>query len=173
MKNNKIIETINKILLNVLLVFAVLVFMLAIYSLIQVRWIRKSYSHFAGFIALVEKTESMQKEIYPDELLIIRVGNYNIKEGDIISYYKGNEVITHRVIQVFDDGVITKGDNAENIDDKISNEMILGKIVFNVRATRFIKNVLFNPKVLILLIITLILLILTIKAWKDDWRKNE
>lgn len=59
----------------------------------------------------------------------------NLKVGDIIIYNdKDNNMIIHRIYKINDSGFITKGDNNENIDNRIVKiKDIKGKYVFHIK----------------------------------------
>lgn len=53
----------------------------------------------------------------------------NIQKGDIIAYQNGGIVIVHRVVDISNEGLITKGDNAEELDGNPINEgAYLGRV---------------------------------------------
>ena len=80
---------------------------------------------------LIIKSNSMYPTLEINDIVIIRKANiYNI--NDIITYIEGNKtLITHRIIDVVDTGVITKGDNNNIEDGKIIEfQNIKGKTIF-------------------------------------------
>ncbi len=80
---------------------------------------------------LIIKSNSMYPTLEINDIVIIRKANiYNI--NDIITYSEGNKtLITHRIIDVVDTGVITKGDNNNIEDGKIIEfQNIKGKTIF-------------------------------------------
>lgn len=80
---------------------------------------------------LIIKSNSMYPTLEINDTVIIRKANiYNI--NDIITYSEGNKtLITHRIIDVVDTGVITKGDNNNIEDGKIIEfQNIKGKTIF-------------------------------------------
>lgn len=80
---------------------------------------------------LIIKSNSMYPTFEINDIVIIRKANiYNI--NDIITYSEGNKtLITHRIIDVVDTGVITKGDNNNIEDGKIIEfQNIKGKTIF-------------------------------------------
>ena len=56
-----------------------------------------------------------------------------IKEYDIIAFERGKLLVTHRVVQVLKDGLVTKGDN-NDLDDGITTteKNYVGKSVFSI-----------------------------------------
>ncbi|MBE6138943.1 MAG: signal peptidase I [Firmicutes bacterium] len=65
----------------------------------------------------------------------------NLNIGDIIVYYDKNEnTIIHRIVNIQDNGIITKGDNNENNDNQIVKlSDIKGKYIFHIKYLGSIK----------------------------------
>lgn len=93
-----------------------------------------------------------------DMIFIHSVSSEKIKAGDIITYWTNNEtLITHRVEKIIDEnGMLkyrTKGD-ANQAEDKvwISEDMILGKMVFNIPKGGYVSQFVRSKVGMILLI---------------------
>lgn len=87
------------------------------------------------------KTGSMEEKIHVgDYILILRKKHYNV--GDVVTYTSNNGFITHRIISIDGNTVITKGDANNTEDDKISASTILGKVILS----GSILNVIINYK---------------------------
>lgn len=63
-----------------------------------------------------------------DVIYIKKIKFKNIKINDIITFYKQNKLITHRVIFKKINYLYTKGDNNQKFDGKIKNKNILGLV---------------------------------------------
>lgn len=83
------------------------------------------------------ETGSMEDKIHSgDYVLVYRANNYSV--GDIITYQVGNYFVTHRIIEIENGKVTTKGD-ANNINDEaISINQIKGKIIYHGGLLNFI-----------------------------------
>lgn len=104
------------------------------------------------------KSGSMEKTLYVGDYIIIKKSDkYNV--GDIVTYKKDDDTyITHRIVSISDDKIITKGDANSVNDPEISKEIIIGKLVFKSSCLNFIiKN-----KVIVALVIIILLLIQSI-----------
>ncbi len=75
------------------------------------------------------ETGSMEDGIHVgDYILVSKEGEYRV--GDIVTFKKYGNFVTHRIVEKNGDRVVTKGD-ANNIeDDEISVNDIVGKVVF-------------------------------------------
>ena len=82
------------------------------------------------FRYVVIKSNSMYPIFKKNDIIIIQ-RKKSYKVGDIITYnYKNQYFITHRIIEITENGVITKGDNNNCVDNEVvSAENIIGKII--------------------------------------------
>jgi len=83
------------------------------------------------------ETGSMEDGIHVgDYILISKSGKYNV--GDIVTFKKYGNFVTHRIVEKNGDTVITKGD-ANNVEDEsISVNDIIGKVIIKGGLLNFI-----------------------------------
>ena len=120
------------------------------------------HSSFFGFRIYKVKTGSMEPSIHAlDTILVKKSDSY--KKNDIVTYKNSeNEYVTHRIISIDDDKIITKGD-ANNVKDSPINEKnIIGKVILKISTFGFIDYLLNKPTIWILIFIIGILIILVI-----------
>ena len=114
---NKFIKVL-KFIINIFLI--IIIVLLSIYAILR----------FTNRVEIYKvQTGSMEQGIHVgDYILIVRKNDYN--ENDIVTYKKDGYHITHRIIKIDGDKVITKGD-ANNIEDEeISKSDIVGKLIY-------------------------------------------
>ena len=76
---------------------------------------------------------SMEPELPVGSLCMIDCQQKEPDEGDIISYKAGDSVITHRVVEVTDEGYVTKGDANDAKDPGlVKQKQVFGTCVFNI-----------------------------------------
>ena len=153
--------------LTIILVVVIIFMAVAIYTFIQIKIIRKTYTHFAGVIALSEQTESMKPAINIDDIVFVSINNSGLKKDDIIAYYDNDYVITHRLISINNDSYITLGDNSDSGIEHVNKDQILGKVIYIWRFGTW-KKTMTSPQVYILLLITLMFGSFTILEFKKD-----
>ena len=57
----------------------------------------------------------------------------DVEVKDIIAFKKENTLVTHRVVEITDDGLVTKGDaNQVNDEGAVKKEQFVGRNVFNI-----------------------------------------
>lgn len=134
---------------------------------------------FLGFKTYEIVSRSMEDTINKNDIIVVKkVGKYEINENDIISFKNGNEIITHRIVQIENINgqtlYTTKGDNNRFADDeKISFEQIEGKYVFKLSKLGYLMNFLKNRYFLIVLFIILILCFIHIINVKKRIKNRE
>lgn len=103
-----------------------------------------------GFRSYTVLSGSMEPEFYPGDLVVsIHKNKVNIKEGDIITFRDNDEIVTHRIIDKTQEGYITKGDNNNAVDSfAVSNDNIIGKVLFNIPNAGYIIQFLAKPMVI-------------------------
>lgn len=124
-------KIIKKILNILFVVFMILIIITNLYIL-YVRVIKKeNIIKFFGYSGLIVISGSMEPEININDLIIIKEQEvYN--EQDIVTYEENDSLITHRIIEISDNIIITKGDN-NNVEDKqIESSQIHGKVIYKV-----------------------------------------
>lgn len=122
----------------------------------------KGTPDFLGFKTYEIVSRSMEDTINKNDIIVVKkVDKNEINENDIISFDNGNEIITHRIVEIENINgqtlYTTKGDNNRFADDeKISFEQIEGKYVFKLSKLGYLMNFLKNRYFLIILFIILI-----------------
>ena len=95
---------------------------------------------------------SMEPTIQVGDFIVVKKEkNYRI--NDIVTYRVGEEYITHRIIGINGDVVVTKGDSNNVADNEFTMDMIIGKYLFRFSSFHHIFSVIFQPIVLILLFV--------------------
>ena len=87
---------------------------------------------------------SMEPYLKINSLILIKESN-DYKINDIITYQNGDEYITHRIISINDDEIVTKGDANNKEDDPITKDKIVGKLIYKFYVFGFISYLLTKP----------------------------
>lgn len=146
------------ILLNSLIVIAVIIIVLVIYSVIQTKMLKKDYVNFFGYTVFQVATGSMSSTMEIKDIIIVKIlMSEELKVDDIVVYKQEKATITHRIIEIDKDKITTKGD-ANNAKDKpIARSDIIGKVVKIIPNIGIWEKVFTTPKVYISIIITITL----------------
>ena len=148
------------ILLDILIGFFGIVLLITIYNWVQVKILDNDYSSFFGYSIFEVQTNSMADTINAGDWIIVKYSKkYDL--NDIVTFKEDGNFITHRVVNIYNGTFITKGDANNAKDDEIDQEQIIGKVVKILPNFGILRSTLFNPFVLIMLIVTLYLINIT------------
>ena len=112
-------------------------------------------------------TDSMEDTIMAGDYILFTKADFDsVNVGDIIIYRSesgpsAGNFIVHRVIEKYEDYLVTKGDNNPLADsENITREMVMGKFICIVNLLNIFSNVNRNLVFIILVFIFLIIIIL-------------
>ena len=171
-KNMKKTRKINMIgcILNILITVVVVITIIGLYYMAQVKILNKDYANIFGYTFFEVATGSMANTINIGDIVVVKV-NEAFKENDIIVYKEENSFITHRVIKIDGQDLITRGDANNSEDKPIKSDQILGKVIYIIPKIGIWRKVLASPEILGMIIIFIILLgvvlMLTSKTEKE------
>ena len=171
-KNMKKTRKINMLgcILNILITVVVVITIIGLYYMAQVKILNKDYANVFGYTFFEVATGSMANTINIGDIVVVKV-NEAFKENDIIVYKEENSFITHRVIKIDGQDLITRGDANNSEDKPIKSDQILGKVIYIIPKIGIWRKVLASPEILGMIIIFIILLgvvlMLTSKTEKE------
>lgn len=134
MKKKKILD----ILTVTLLVVVCVVMLFALVARLRGEHHPKIFGYGFGIVL----SESMEPNLHKGSFIVIKEQD-EYQVDDIITYnHKDGVSVTHRIKYIIDDEIIPKGDANDGIDDAITYDDIVGKVVFNCNSFYFIATVL-------------------------------
>lgn len=161
-KNIKRKQKINRILFILLYILLIPTILFSLFLIIIELGNSKEGPSFFNIELYTVISESMSPRLNINDIVIVKKG-YEIesyKKGNIITFIRDNEVITHRIDRVISADMrpafITKGDNNKVEDeDLVKYEDIIGKVVLTMpkigALVNLLKNKLFFVSILCLL----------------------
>ena len=171
MKHNKRLKIIKKIIIDSIIFVLGVIAIIAVWGFLQLNVQKKEYINILGYSVFSTETGSMSPTMETGDIVIIKIGD-EIKENDIITYKKENVLITHRVVSIDGDTVITKGDYNNTEDEPIQKNNIIGKVVFIINEVEIWKKVFTDIHVIIPIVITVILFILLVSYKEKTGDEN-
>ena len=118
----------NKSIRIVLSVISTIVFVLLIVVAIQ-KLIYHDNRFLTGYIYRMT-SDSMANTLKTNDYIFIMNTN-NLQEGDIVTFIREDRLVTHRIVRINGDKIITKGDANFKEDDYITKDKILGKVMIH------------------------------------------
>lgn len=161
MEHNKILKIIKDIIINLIIFILGIIAILAIWTSIQLNVQKKEYANIFGYSIFSTETGSMSPTMEIGDVVIVKIGE-QVQEKDIITYKKDNLFITHRIVKIEGNSIIAKGDNNNTQDEEITQDAVVGKVVFIINNVEIWKNVFSDMNVIIPIIITLILFVILV-----------
>ena len=161
-KNIKRKQKINRILFILLYILLIPTILFSLFLIVIELGNSKEGPSFFNIELYTVISESMSPRLNINDIVIVKKG-YEIesyKKGNIITFIRDNEVITHRIERVISADMrpafITKGDNNKVEDEEIVKyENIIGKVVLTMpkigALVNLLKNKLFFVSILCLL----------------------
>ena len=162
----KVVNKIFQIFIDFLVFIISILILFSLYNIISIKILNKPYTNLFCFSIFEIATGSMEPTLNVKDMVIVKITK-DIKVNDIITYEEDGNLITHRVIDIKNDTITTKGDANNSLDVKVPKEKIVGKIVFVIKKGGIIREILITPKVIISIIITLILISLCLSYRQD------
>ena len=164
------IKKILKIISSVITVILFFIASLAFVSFIQVKVLHKDYADICGYSIFEVVTGSMSGTIEINDYVIVH-NTKNIELKDIITFRDNNSLVTHRVVEIRGNEIVTKGDANNSSDTVINKDQVIGKVVKILPNAGIWKKVFMDFKVILLLFITMA--IFTIYFSIDDKKSNK
>lgn len=140
-KKKQVLKTVLRI---TLLVLAALVVGTNVYLLNASRLAGDAVPMPFGIGSAVVLSGSMEPEISVGDLLIIYESK-NYEVGDVVVYQSGRIAVTHRIVSISGDEVITRGDANNAEDEPITLERIKGKVVMIIPCVGYLVNIIKTP----------------------------
>ena len=154
-----------KYILKIFKIFFVLIFILLILVNLVLLFskfvLKKEYPDILGYSYFEVLTGSMRNEINISDIVIVK-SQANYQVGDIITYKSKNYVVTHRVVKVEENILVTKGDANNISDEPIYKNQVIGKVVHKIEKAGIYIKVFTDIKVIILMFIIIMLIVFII-----------
>lgn len=124
-----------------------------------------------GYGAAVVLSGSMEPEFSKGDLIVVKeTGDFALR--DVVVFQDGEDLVTHRIIEIDGDTVTTKGDANNTADEPIPAKNIKGKVLFHIPFAGNIVNFIKTP-VGTLCILALAIVLLELPRRKEKERDDE
>jgi len=115
-------------ILNILLTIVTIIIIIGMYYIYQLKIEKNDYANMFGYTFFEVATGSMSPTMEIGDVVIVKITK-EVEQNDIIVYIDGENIITHRLIEIKDNQLIAKGDANNSEDKPIQEEMVLGEVV--------------------------------------------
>ncbi len=167
-------KKIAKWIMNILTVILLIILSLVIYGK-AATVSKKAYPNYFGYTFFEVASGSMEPTLHINDVILVKITKDNLKKGDIIAFRQEDAIITHRIIYIDGEVLTVKGDNNNTIDKPIVIDNVIGKMVKVYPELGIWKKVLKEPKILLLIFVTMLLFdfALSYDGKKDKKVKDE
>ena len=149
-----LVESIKKALKFTIGIILLLFFLLIMYICIMDKLNHEEYLKIFNYSYFKIISGSMENEIKVNDLVIVKLTS-DVKKNDIITYKREDKkIITHRIIKIEGDTIITKGDANFKEDKPIYRNQIIGKVIFHLNPSKIYYTISTLLLIYIILIIT-------------------
>lgn len=152
-----IISIIISYILDILLIIVFCLIAVGIYYIVQIKVLNNNYANLFGYTFFEVATGSMANTIEIGDVVIVKLAK-DVNEGDIIVYQDGEDFITHRLVEKNGDNLVAKGDANNSEDKPITQEQILGKVIYIIPKLGVWRKIFLSPEVIGLILLLLFLL---------------
>ena len=171
MKNiTKVLNKIIEIILNIIICLVSIVVIIALIYVVQTKVLNYKSANIFGYTAFEVITGSMSPTIEIGDIVVVKITK-DINPNDIAVYIQDDNFITHRIISINGEDIVTRGDANNSQDSPITKSDIFGKVIFTIPDVSIWRKVILTPEVLIGALITIVLLGLTLRI--DNTNANE
>ena len=156
----KVVKKIFRWIFDIILFIILAIALIMAYNHVQVNIRGNTYTTMLGYSAFEVATGSMSNTIEIGDVILVKLiePNEPVSENEIVVFTQDTTLVTHRIIKINGDQIITKGDANNTQDDPISRGQIIGKVVKIIPDVKMWKEIILTPKVLIPSSISILLL---------------
>lgn len=122
----KILKLVVKYLSNFFIGVLVL---FCFYAVFSTTILKKSYVSLFDHTFFIVASGSMTGTINVNDVVVVEITN-KFKVNDIITYTNNGYFVTHRILSLDKDEIVTKGDVNNSSDDPITYDKVVGKVVY-------------------------------------------
>lgn len=149
-------KKVANVIVNIMLTLVFLILLIVIAIKINMLVSGNNYFLINGYSIFCVATGSMEPTISQNDIIIVKKSD-DYKVDDIITFVKGKDYITHRIVSINEETVTTKGDANNAVDVAISKDKIIGKVVKIYYDMGVWQKILTTPSIIIMIFLTLIL----------------
>ena len=152
----KIFKKIFKLFIDIIVFIAFAILVIIIYSKIKMIATHSNYFDVFGYSFFNVATGSMEPTIKQNDLIIVS-SKESYTVGDIITFEMDDSYITHRVINISNNKILTKGDANNTNDKEIKSDVVIGKVIKIIPNGGIWQQIFTTPSIIAMIFVTLLL----------------
>ncbi len=148
----KVVKTIIDVLTTIVFIILIVI----IYGKVKAMVKGDNYYSIFGYSFFSVGSGSMEPVLHQNDVIVTKkVKKYEV--DDIITFKEDGANITHRIIAINENNIITKGDANNEKDVAITTDKIIGKVIKIYPQAGIWQKVFKTPIIIIMIFVTLIL----------------
>ncbi len=160
-------KKIKKVVVSIIIFLLLLIIIFNIYNYIELKVLKKDIATIGGYTVLEVVSGSMEPTIHVGDYVIVNTNAKGYKKGDIISFFDDGIIVTHRLVSINKNEIVTKGDANNSEDEPLPANNIIGKYVMKLGGLGKIVACLKNPFISIMIFIIGVLICILVSTDKD------
>lgn len=161
-------KRIKGIVIGLITSILVLVVIFNVYNFISINVLKKDLATINGYAVLEVVSGSMEPTIHVGDLIVIDTKDKDYKKKDIVTFYDVNgSFVTHRIIDIDGDKIITQGDANDSKDDAINKKDIVGVYETKIPGIGTLINSFKSPFIMIMILIIGVLICFLVSTDKE------
>jgi len=164
------LKRIKKVVSKVSSILIIILLTISLYNFVSIKLLKKDLVEVFGYAMLEVVSGSMEPTIGVGDLIIINTNYKNLKKDDIVTFLdEESNFVTHRIVSVNKNNVVTQGDANSSDDGKINYKSIVGKYVCKLSGFGNVIAFMKKPIVILMMfVISLVLCYITSMNKGDD-----
>lgn len=147
-------KLLKSILFKLVVIIMVCIVSFNLYNFICLNVLKEDLATVNGYAVLEVVSGSMEPTIHVGDMIVIDTKVESYEKDDIITFYDVNgSFVTHRILNINGNKMITKGDNNDSPDEEMNTDSIVGKVVKTIPSAGKILASLKSPLVMILILV--------------------
>ena len=142
----------------------------SVYSINARRLMRNAMPMPFGFGASVVLSGSMEPTLAVNDLVIVlSADDYSV--GDIVVYQDGDLLVIHRVVEIGESYLVTRGDANNTADDPVDLSLVKGRMAFAIPLVGLVVRLLQTlPGTLVVIVLAVFLMN---RSWKKEREEDD
>lgn len=159
-------------ILNILLTIVTIIIIIGMYYIYQLKIEKNDYANLFGYTFFEVATGSMSPTMEIGDVVIVKITK-QVEQDDIIVYIDGENIITHRLIEIDDNELIAKGDANNSEDKPIQQEMVLGEVIKILPKVGIWRKIFTSSEVVGLILVLIVLFSAVFMFSSSDSKEKE
>lgn len=147
-------KRVKKILFVIISLLLAIVISFNLYNFICIKVLKQDIATLNGYAILDVVSGSMEPTIHVGDMIIINTKDDIYEIDDIVTFYDiEGSFVTHRIVSIDEEKMITKGDNNNTEDEEVSTNKIVGKYVMRMNGLGKLLQAFRSPFVMIMILV--------------------